>query len=63
METAHSADDAVDYCLNGEFGGGFDDIQVGDFVGVRYHPDRQLAEILVPHTIRITKPLTFVSGQ
>ena len=50
-------------CVNGEFSGGFDDIRVGDFVGVRYYPDRQRAEILVPHTIRITKPLTFVSGR
>jgi hypothetical protein len=51
------ADDAVDYCLNGEFGGSFDDVQVGDFVGVRYYPDRQQEDVLVPHTIRITKPV------
>jgi hypothetical protein len=51
------ADDAVDYCLNGEFGGGFDDIQVGDFVGVRYYPDRQPEGLFVPHTIRVSKPV------
>ncbi|MCH5376727.1 MAG: hypothetical protein JJ992_22405, partial [Planctomycetes bacterium] len=51
------ADDAVDYCLNGEFGGGFDDIQVGDFVGVRYYPDRQPGGMFVPHTIRVSKPV------
>ena len=51
------ADDAVDYCLNGEFGGSFDDIDVDDFVGVRYYPDRQREDVLVPHTIRITKPV------
>ena len=50
-------DDAVDYCLNGEFGGGFNDIEVGDFVGVRYYPGRQRGDVLVPHTIRITKPV------
>jgi hypothetical protein len=51
------ADDAVDYCLNGEFSGEFEDIRVGDFVGVRYYPDRQRGDVLVPHTIRITKPV------
>ena len=51
------ADEAVDYCLNGEFGGSFDDIHVGDFVGVRYYPDRQQEDVLVPHTIRITRPV------
>jgi hypothetical protein len=51
------ADDAVDYCLNGEFDGGFDDMQIGNFVGVRYYPDRQREDILVPHTIRISKPI------
>jgi hypothetical protein len=54
------ADDAVDYCLNGEFGGGFDSLAVGDFVGVRYYPGRQRRDILVPYTIRITKPLAIV---
>jgi len=49
------ADDAVDYCLNGEFGGGFEGLAVGDFVGVRYYPDRQHGDILVPHTIRISR--------
>lgn len=57
------ADDAVDYCLDGEFGGGFDDIDVGDFVGVRYYPDRQRGVILVPHTIRITKPIALHTGE
>jgi hypothetical protein len=51
------ADDAVDYCLNGEFGGGFKSLDVGDFVGIRYYPDRQHGDILVPHTIRISKPI------
>ena len=51
------ADDAVDYCLNGRFGGGFDDIAPGDFVGVRYYPDRQRGGALAPHTIRISKPI------
>ena len=51
------ADIAVDYCLNGKFGGRFEDIAVGDFLGVRYYPDRQSKELLVPHTIRISKPL------
>ena len=48
---------AVDYCLNGEFGGGFDDMQIGDFVGIRYYPGHQPKGMLVPHTIRITKPI------
>jgi hypothetical protein len=51
------ADDAVDYCLNGEFGGSFEDIHVGDFVGVRYYPNHQREDVLAPHTIRITKPV------
>jgi hypothetical protein len=51
------ADDAVDYCLNGEFGGGFDDMQIGDFVGIRYYPGHQPKSMLVPHTIRISKPI------
>jgi hypothetical protein len=51
------ADDAVDYSLNGTFSGGFKDIAVGDAVGVRYYPDRQKGGLLVPHTIRISKPL------
>jgi hypothetical protein len=51
------ADDAVDYCLNGEFGGGFASLAVGDFVGIRYYPDRQPKGTLVPHTIRISKPI------
>jgi hypothetical protein len=56
-EVAVLADDAVDYCLNGEFGGSFDDIHVGDFVGIRYYPDRQRDDVLDPHTIRITQPV------
>jgi len=52
------ADDAVDYCLNGKFGGGFESLAVGDFVGVRYYPDRQPKGMLVPHTIRVSKPVT-----
>jgi hypothetical protein len=51
------ADDAVDYCLNGKFGGGFGDIAPGDFVGVRYYPDRQTGGVIAPHTIRISKPI------
>ena len=51
------ADDAVDYCLNGKFAGGFDSIAVGDFVGVRYYLDHQPGDLLVPHTIRISKPI------
>ena len=51
------ADDAVDYCLNGEFDGGFNSIAVGDFVGVRYYVDHQSGDLLVPHTIRISKPI------
>lgn len=44
------ADDAVDYCLNGEVGGSFEELGVGDFVGIRYYPDRQQKGILAPHT-------------
>jgi hypothetical protein len=55
-ETTFLADDAVDYCLNGQFGGGFTDLAIGDFVGVRYYPDRQSGDLVVPHTIRISKP-------
>jgi hypothetical protein len=51
------ADHAVDYCLNGQFDGGFEDMAVGDFVGIRYYPDRQPKGTLVPHTIRISKPI------
>jgi hypothetical protein len=51
------ADDAVDYSLNGAFGGGFKDIAAGDALGVRYYPDRQQGDLLVPHTIRISKPI------
>jgi hypothetical protein len=51
------ADEAVDYCLNGEFGGGFESLAVGDFVGVRYYPGHQPKSMLVPHTIRISKPI------
>jgi hypothetical protein len=52
------ADDAVDYCLNGKFGGGFESLAISDFVGVRYYPDRQPKGMLVPHTIRVSKPVT-----
>ena len=51
------ADNAVDYCLNGKFCGGFADIKVGDFVGVRYYPNRQQQGVLIPHTIRISKTI------
>ena len=51
------SDDAVDYCLNGEFGGGFTSIAVDDFVGVRYYPSHQPEDVLIPHTIRISKPM------
>jgi hypothetical protein len=51
------ADDAVDYCLNGEFGGGFENLNIGDFVGVRYYPERQRGDVLVPHSLRISKPI------
>jgi hypothetical protein len=51
------SDDAVDYCLNGEFGSGFTSIAVGDCVGIRYYPSHQPEDVIIPHTIRISKPM------
>ncbi|MEM7391531.1 MAG: hypothetical protein AAF492_04210 [Verrucomicrobiota bacterium] len=51
------ADDATDVSLNGAFEDDIEHLSIGDFVGIRYYPECQPDHLLVPHTLRITKPI------
>jgi len=48
-------DDAADVILNGRFGATWDDVRVGDFVGVEFDTGQPGQSVILPRTVRVSR--------